>query len=214
MSTTREMSAAAWRHSIAVSNVSASRQLIVSNSFVRVFFALVPPPPLQNALGELARDVARSAHGRPVPARNIHLTLAFVGAWPLARMPALQAAGASLVSKTFRLALDVQGGFRRAGVAWIGASASPPALEQLARSLAVALAAEGVGLKEREFNPHLTLARKCRGPYRNDDPAGPFAWHVDQVTLMQSETRAEGARYRPLAQWRLSPAIPAKPIST
>ena len=52
---------------------------------LRVFYALVPPPALAIALGDLARDVARRAHGRPVPADNIHLTLAFIGAWPAAR---------------------------------------------------------------------------------------------------------------------------------
>lgn len=171
----------------------------------RVFFALVPPPPLQQALGDLARACARRAHGRPVPAGNIHLTLAFIGAWPIARLPVLFDAGRTLVGESMRIALDVQGGFRRAGVAWIAPSKPPPALPQLAGDLCTALSRAGVAPEARPFHPHLTLARHCRGPFASD-PTGPFAWDVDGVTLMQSDTRADGARYTGLAQWPLRAA--------
>ena len=52
----------------------------------RVFFALVPPPPLREALGVLAASVAQRAHGRALPADNLHVTLAFIGAWPASRL--------------------------------------------------------------------------------------------------------------------------------
>lgn len=167
-----------------------------------MFFALVPPPELAQSLGVLARDVARRARGRPVPAENIHLTLAFVGAWPLARLPALLDAGAQLRGTRIELTLDTLGGFRRAGVAWIGAAATPP-LTALATFLAAALAEVGVALDDRPLAPHVTLARKCRGPYPEERVA-PLAWSADEVTLLESQTRAEGARYRALARWPLA----------
>ena len=166
-----------------------------------MFFALVPPPSLAQSLGALARDVARRARGRPVPAENIHLTLVFVGAWPSARLPALLDAGAQLRGAAIDLSLDTLGGFRRAGVAWIGAVA-PPRLTALATSLATRLAAVGVALDDRPLAPHVTLARKCRGPYP-DGRVTPFSWTADAVTLLGSQTRAEGARYTPLARWPL-----------
>ena len=168
----------------------------------RVFFALVPPPPLQHALGEFARDVARRAHGRPIPAENIHATVAFVGAWPVSRLPELHEAGAVVYGEPMRIVLDRQGAFRRAGIAWISASEPPPALDALAQALLERLAATGVPLDERPFRPHVTLARRCRGPYPAG-PVAPFAWDVDALALMQSDTRAEGARYRMLASWPL-----------
>ena len=167
-----------------------------------MFFALVPPPSLAQSLGALARDVARRAHGRPVPAENVHLTLAFVGGWPLARLPELLDAEAQLRGATIELSRDTLGGFRRAGVAWIGAAATPP-LTALATSLATALAAAGVALEDRPLAPHVTLARKCRGPYP-DERVTPFAWTADALTLLESQTRAKGARYRPLARWPLT----------
>jgi len=169
---------------------------------LRVFYALVPPPALAIALGDLARDIARRAHGRPVPADNIHLTLAFIGAWPTARLGSLTAAGATIECEAMRITLDTQGGFRRAGIAWIGASSPPPALDALAKSLAVALAANGISFDDQRFHPHVTLARRCRGPYPHE-AAGPFLWDIDSIALMRSETGADGARYTQLASWAL-----------
>ena len=167
-----------------------------------MFFALVPPPELAQSLGTLARDVARRARGRPVPAENVHLTLAFVGAWPHARLLELLDAGAQLRGAPIELRLDTLGGFRRAGVAWIGAATASP-LTALVTSLATALASAGVALEDRPLAPHVTLARKCRGPYP-DERVAPFAWTADALTLLESQTRADGARYRVIARWPLA----------
>ena len=168
----------------------------------RVFFALVPPPEVQQALAQLARETARRAHGRPVPAENMHVTLAFIGAWPVARLPALLDVAADVRDEPTNVVLDTLGAFRRAGVAWIGPSLVPDALTRLAGSLADALSAAGVTLDAQPFRPHVTLARRCRGPYP-EVPAGPFGFDADRFALMQSQTRAEGARYRELASWPL-----------
>jgi RNA 2',3'-cyclic 3'-phosphodiesterase len=171
-------------------------------SVLRVFYALVPPPALAQSLGELARDVARRTHGRPVPAQNTHMTLAFIGAWPAAQLPSLLAVGSAVNGEPMRITLDTQGAFRRAGVTWVAASSPPAALGTLAESLACALDASGVRYDARTFHPHVTLARHCRGPA----PQGaldPLTWDADAMTLMGSQTRAEGARYTCLAGWPL-----------
>jgi len=168
----------------------------------RVFFALVPPPALQRALGELARDVASRMHGRAIPSENIHLTLAFIGAWPHSGLATLADVGANLVAPAMDIMLDTLGSVRRAGIAWIGIVTPPPELTLLASSLAMALAAEDVPLEARRFHPHVTLARKCHGPHPIER-AGPYAWHVDAMTLLKSETHPEGALYTPIARWPL-----------
>ena len=168
----------------------------------RIFFALLPPPAAQRALGDLARETARRAHGRPVPADNMHVTLAFVGAWPLARLPALLDAAVAVRGEALHLVFDEFGAFRRAGIAWIGTSTPPGALTQAAASLADVLTPAGVVLDAQPFRPHMTLARHCRGPYPRG-VAGPFSFVADRFTLMQSETQSEGARYRQVATWPL-----------
>ena len=169
----------------------------------RLFFALVPPPPLQQALGAVARNVAARCDGRAVAAENIHLTLAFIGVWPVARIVELAEAVAHVPVRPMTLSLDTLGGFRRAGIAWIGMASPPAALMALASSLGTALAAAGVPLEARRFHPHLTLARKCRAAHAVET-AGPHPWNVDAMTLLASQTRAEGARYTPVAAWTLT----------
>ena len=169
---------------------------------VRVFFALVPPPPLQRALAEVGRDVARRARGRPVPPDEIHLTLSFIGAWPVSRLSRLVEIGAGCIGDVTHVMLDTLGGFRRAGVAWIGISAPPTALIELAESLAAALADAGVATDERRFHPHLTLARRCHGACPQA-AVGPYRWDVDALALMQSRSGPEGARYTVLQRWPL-----------
>lgn len=176
----------------------------------RVFFALVPPPALQRALGDFGRETARRAHGRPVPAENMHVTLAFIGAWPVAGVSVLLEAGARVYGEAMPIVLDRIGAFRRAGIAWIAPSAPPAALGALAASLADALSAASVPLDRQSYRPHLTLARHCRGPFANDSLA-PFIWSADRFVLMASQTRAEGARYSELADWplRSEPRLPS-----
>lgn len=172
-------------------------------SAIRVFYALVLPPALRPPIGDIARDTARRVHGRPVPAENLHLTLAFIGDIARSRLPTLFDVGASLHGEAMTLQLDRLGGFRRAGVAWLGASRPPHELGTFAVALARALAAAGVPCDERPFHPHMTIVRRCRvSP--DEQPIGPYAWAIDEFGLLQSETGAAGARYRSLAKWPLT----------
>jgi 2'-5' RNA ligase len=168
----------------------------------RVFYALVPPASLRQTLATLGRDVAGRAHGRVVPADNLHITLAFVGAWPVSRLSHWIDAGARCAAPAMHVTLDTLGGFRRAGVAWIGVGAPPVALLELGGTLNAALSAAGVAVDARAFHPHLTLARKCRGPFPHES-AGPYEWDIDAIALMQSHTHPDGARYVELVRWPL-----------
>lgn len=186
----------------AMSTIEGSMTSTTAEGTARVFFALVPCAALRDALAELGRARARRLHGRPVPANNIHLTLAFVGAWPRGRLDVLLAAGAALDGEAMRITLDRHGGFRRSGVAWVAPSSPPATLGILANALAAKLRANGVPFDEKPFHPHLTIARKCHGPFV-DGAIGPYVWDIDDVALVASDTRAEGARYTVLATWPL-----------
>jgi 2'-5' RNA ligase len=175
-------------------------------SAIRVFYALVLPPELRPAVGDIARRTARRVHGRPVSPENLHLTLAFIGEIARSRLPALIDVAAKLQGEAMTLVLDRLGGFRRAGVAWIGSSRPPHELGVFAAALARALAAAGIECDERPFHPHMTIARRCRVP-PDEQAIGPYAWPIDEFILLQSETGTEGARYRALAKWPLTPGL-------
>ncbi len=178
-------------------------------SAIRVFYALVLAPELRPPIGDIARDTARRVHGRPVPPENLHLTLAFIGDIARSRLPTLLDVGASLHGEAMSLLLDRLGGFRRAGVAWLGASRPPHELGAFAVALARALAAAGVQCDERPFHPHMTIVRRCRvSP--DEQQIGPYAWAIDEFALLQSQSGTEGARYRSLSKWPLTvlPPLP------
>ena len=133
---------------------------------LRVFFALWPDARARDALAALARDAAAQAQGRAPAAENLHLTLAFLGDVAPGRVAILQAIGrhVSAAVPAFTLSLDCTGMFRGSGIAWAGASATPPELAGLVARLREALVAEGFALERRAFQPHVTLARRCRKP--------------------------------------------------
>lgn len=174
---------------------------------LRVFFALWPDAATRDAIAALARDMVKLAGGRAPRPENAHLTLAFVGDVPATGVSILRAIGAAAARDAvpFTLALDRIGGFRDAGIAWLGAAATPPALEQLARRTNEALAAAGFRIERRPVHPHVTLARRCERP-PGAAAIAPVTWRVEGMTLTASMLRHEGSCYRELAAWPFAAA--------
>ena len=56
----------------------------------RLFFALWPDEDARSALCAATAKAVRTSGGRPVPAGTLHVTLAFLGSVPTARIPELQ----------------------------------------------------------------------------------------------------------------------------
>jgi 2'-5' RNA ligase len=170
---------------------------------LRTFFSLAPAGEVRTALARLAGGLALRTHGRATDPASIHLTLAFVGDIDLPGLEALQDIGDALPRETFDLVLDATGGFARPRIAWVAPSLIPAALSKLQADLAGALAAGGFRVEEREFAPHLTLARKCEQvPTR--EVIVPIPWRVDAVRLWASAPRLGPGRYEELAVWPLA----------
>jgi 2'-5' RNA ligase len=174
------------------------------NDTSRVFFAVWPDADACASLASLARDCAAQAGGRAAVSSNLHLTLAFVGEVQTIRVATLQAIGraASAAAAPFTLTLDRVGAFRDAGIAWVGASTLPPQLERVVRALNGELSSGGFPTERRAFQPHVTLARRCRKA-ASVELAAPIAWRVESVALNVSESLRGGVRYRVLAEWPL-----------
>jgi 2'-5' RNA ligase len=154
---------------------------------MRLFFALWPPADTARALAGWAREAQRETGGRTIDEAKIHLTLAFLGEVPEARMEAARAAGGAVRFERFAFVLDRVGAFRGARVAWAGSAQTPAPLAALQSDLAARLRDAGFGIEERPFAPHATLARRTR---RIVPPASiePIAWPVGAFTLVRSVT--------------------------
>ena len=173
------------------------------NHSSRLFLALWPDPSTRTGLAALQQSV----HGRRVHPADLHLTLAFLGQQPAAALPALKDMLAHLPSGTIPLTLDRAGYFARNRIAWAGTHSTPPALLELYRRVKEGLAAHGIRWKEdgRAYRPHITLARDASAPL--DMVFAPIIWHAREVTLVMSEPRGDGTRYRIIASRRLDETL-------
>ena len=169
----------------------------------RLFFALEPEEDALGLLSRCAHALAAEVGGRAMPPDKIHLTLAFLGEVGDAQAAVAEEAAAAVAARPFTLVLDRFGSFRRAGVAWAGASAPPPELGLLQGSLAVQLEARGFALEPRPFAPHVTLVRKVERPMR-DAVLAPVAWRVTDFGLVRSNLGT--GKYETVRRWPLGTA--------
>lgn len=166
---------------------------------LRLFFALPCPPPLVEAICSW-RD-SQHFGGRPVASANLHLTLAFLGGQPEAKLDGLKQLGRRLRADPFMLRLDQLQTIGH-GFACLIPSQVPPPLSQLVEQLHAGLSAHGFALDSRPFLPHVTLAREAQPRPDADPPA--FKWPVERFGLFLSEDTGNGVHYRELENWTLT----------
>lgn len=169
---------------------------------LRLFFALWPDDDTRARLAALAMRLFEGCGGRVTRAESIHVTLAFLGAVPAARLPAAEEAAAAIAGTAFRLFLDRVGCWRHNGIAWAGTSAVPGALARLAADLTAALRARGFALDPRPYVPHVTLVRSAR--CRELPAVDPIEWRVGDFVLVRSTPAPGGSRYEPMRRWGLA----------
>jgi 2'-5' RNA ligase len=161
------------------------------------------PARVRDEVASATDDLRRAApEARWADPGSWHLTLAFLGATAPARAAAIVSALEPVAARTpsFTLALDGTAGRFGQRVLWAGIERSV-VLQELATAVQQALEPMGFPPESRPFHAHLTLARS-RGEHplpkgleqRYEGPRE--SWRVDDLTLMRSELRRQGARYR------------------
>ena len=191
---------------------------------LRVFVAVELPEGTRAALeGVQARLAAARLPLRLVRPEGMHLTLAFIGDIPAARVPALTGAieQAAAGVPVFTLRAEGLGMFpnaRRPRVVWAGVQGDPAdraRLDAVHAALIPALAAAGFTADPR-FDPHLTLARVTDRATAAEAAAlgttvqelalpGGLDFTVAHISLMRSDLRPSGAVYTRLAAIPLAP---------
>ncbi len=147
--------------------------------------------------------VVGDSHGRRIPPKNLHLTLAFLGSVDAERQACLERVALAIRSPAFALTLDQAGFWPRKGLLWVGGT-SPAELLALVQEINQGLRTCGLVPETRPYQVHLTLARNVRGLRLGHDRAvAPLAWKVSQFALVASQTLPTGARYEILKTWRL-----------
>ena len=175
---------------------------VPERGLLRLFFALWPEDELRAALAAVAGGLRRACGGRAVPSGNLHMTLAFLGNVPAARLPELQAIAAGLAAESFVLTLDRIGWWRAQRLVWAGTEQCPHHLEVLTAALAGRLQDGGFRTEERRFVPHVTLLRNA-GTAPAPGTFQPMIWRPRQFVLVRSEPAARSVHYRIVGKWPL-----------
>jgi RNA 2',3'-cyclic 3'-phosphodiesterase len=168
---------------------------------VRLFVAVTPPTAvLEHA--DAAVTPVRTEHPdlRWIPVERWHLTLAFYGEIPDAKVDGVTAMVArklqrAAVDQPVEVCFSGAGQFSRRAL-WIGLDGDVASLKKLAKAVIT---------DRRPYRPHLTVARLRGGAdarpavKRLTSYAGPV-WRVDSVRLMRSHLGPK-PRYETLATW-------------
>jgi len=174
----------------------------VAADTARLFFALWPVPEVQRALGDVANRAQRECGGRAVPARNIHLTLVFLGDLPRDRATVLEALASAVKGPSFAMSVDRLEYWRRNRILWAGLNACPEPLQLLVARMQDSLSGAGFRCDQRPYVPHITLLRNARrAPAKNDSPT--IAWPVNGFELVESAPRERGRVYQVVRSWPL-----------
>ncbi len=162
---------------------------------MRLFIAICLTDKMKEPLLGLQREIAaRGGDCALTKARNMHLTLAFIGEYerPGEVLKAMQ----SVPFEPFELSLSGAGTF--GSILWGGVSC-PDSLFGYVRSLKKALSDRGIPFDEKPFKPHITVARKFSGSTGGLNPGGA-SMTANRISLMSSERTPGGMEYKEIAK--------------
>jgi 2'-5' RNA ligase len=172
----------------------------------RLFFALWPTDAVRALLAAAAQSYA--GLGRAIAARNLHVTVAFLGAVPEERLEHVVEIARSAQKLTldgkFMLHLDRLEFWRRSSLVALTATETAPELLKIVDGLRAGLRERGFQLQEHAtFRPHVTLVRDvARGPAAA--AVTPVQWPVESFALVESQVGQRGSQYSVLDEWSLA----------
>ncbi len=191
------------------------------DQLLRLFVAVDLPEDVREALHSLQSDLRqRELSGlRWVRPEGVHLTLKFLGDTPAGRVAAIEGALATalLGTEPFRLALGAPGTFggrRGPRVVWLDITGDVQRLRGVQAAVEGAMVGVGFAPEERQYSPHLTLARVPQPPRPGtaervsraleavEPPRAEF--EVREIVLIRSRLQPGGAVYERLAGFPLA----------
>jgi len=186
---------------------------------IRSFLAFELPPPIREALIDLFAKVRRiSLDAKWVRPEGIHLTVVFMGSVREDDIPVMAEFIGGVCSSygPFTMGLKGMGCFpnsRRPRVLWLGVEGSLERMSRLRNEIQKGLVPFGIREEDRDFRPHLTLAR-FKTPFGKTGELEKLmtehrgltspACSLNELVLFRSDLRPGGAVYTKLRSWQMS----------
>ena len=169
-------------------------------SNLRLFVAIYPPPEVIAKLLWSLQSHDLPEH-RTVPAEQVHTTLYFIGDVPTKQLDAtiesVQRATAGISAFDLTVQRLITLGQRGQARLIAAETDRPPELLEIHRQLVTRLARSPRRNPADRFRPHLTLCR-FKKPTKGialDSPLDAESFRVQQVVLMKSTLRSDGAQH-------------------
>jgi 2'-5' RNA ligase len=183
---------------------------------MRIFIALDIPGEIRKRLAEYAERVRSYApDARWARVDGLHVTLKFVGEVKDVKLEEIKSAVAKIKAAPFEVNFSNIGFFptpKSPRVFWAGVQ-NGHALLSLADAIEQALAKLGIAREERDYRPHLTLARagardlnslKALAPLLTVEPAPQFGTMTARdFWIYRSQLGPGGAKYTKLERYGL-----------
>ena len=161
---------------------------------MRLFIAIQLSEEMQQALVACLHDLKKQGvEGNYVPARNLHMTLAFIGEYEDPRK--IKEVLARVPLPGFRLSLSEKGNF--GNLLWAGVKGNQK-LSAYVKELRAALKAEGIPFENDKFVPHITLIRKVSAKKSYQVRLPKAEMKVTKASLMKSEIKNGKVTYQEL----------------
>jgi 2'-5' RNA ligase len=177
---------------------------------MRCFIAAWPTDETRLALDRLITSLkTRVADGRAMQARNLHLTLAFIGELEPARAEDLALDCDYLAAAPCDWTIDTLGSFPRARVVWAGGLVTPELAACVARAR-TRLDQQSIPFDRKAFVPHVTLIRDVRRFEGAGPLVEPVSWRSAHVALYAAARDASGPVYRRVAAADAKNAPPSR----
>lgn len=181
---------------------------------MRLFVALDIDDPIRQRIARFMEGVRNFApDARWAKEESLHVTLKFIGEQAESSVDRIKEALAATAGRSTQIVFRGYGFFptaKSARVFWIGMEAGPE-LAALAASVDVSMAPLGIAKEERNFTPHLTLARSsgasgAPGRRKEDHPRRTFEHLQEKLSALPApDFGSMTAREFFLYQSRLSP---------
>ncbi len=165
----------------------------------RLFFALWPDHRQRERLRDVINSVAKTIEGRAVDRRNWHVTLVFIGTFPVHRVPYLVECAADAQVEPFRLTFDRLEYWARPRVASLSAATVPPELQALVDALNRIVLDLGLTVEHRVYRPHITVVRNARA-FTTERLTQRVSTEWSRFELMESLSGPQGVSYVPVKQ--------------
>ncbi|MFW7340568.1 RNA 2',3'-cyclic phosphodiesterase [Pollutimonas sp. H1-120] len=174
----------------------------------RIFFGLWPSAETAAQIMEWAHEAHALFGGRIMRPETLHLTLAFLGGTPAARVSELIQAVPDWQVRVETMVLRRLGRFAGPRIVWAGPSQDDAQsldwLDTLHDDLWIRLEEMGWARPDMIFRPHISLLRKAGSGDVQGLRRPPIIWTPERCVLVASTPGEGGSCYRELARLPIS----------